>query len=86
MRSKSESLFTPELLQRYAIKDGESFDNVLQSTGGKIPTGGLVSVKSNRKIIKSEKENGSHKSDKKRRGDNHSHNKSSKKEKKNRSS
>ncbi|CAK8534585.1 unnamed protein product [Lathyrus sativus] len=86
MKSKSESLFTPELLERYAIEDGESFDNVLQSTGGKIPTGGLISVKSSRKIINSEKDNGSHKSDKKRRIDNHSHKSSSKKEKKKRSS
>lgn len=79
MKAKSDSLFTPELLQRYAFEDGESsFDNALQNTGGKIPTGGVVSVKSNRKL-KSENENGSHKSDKKRRMDNHSH-KSSKKE------
>jgi N-acetyltransferase 10 len=67
------------LLQRYAFEDGESsFDNALQNTGGKIPTGGLVSIKSNRKL-KSENEHGGHKSDKKRRMDNHSH-KSSKKE------
>ncbi|PNY15591.1 UPF0202 plant-like protein [Trifolium pratense] len=85
MKSKSESLFAPESLQRFAIEDGESsFDNALQNTGGKIPTGGLISMKSNRKIIKSEKENGSHKSDKKRRMDNSSH-KSGKKEKRKRS-
>lgn len=79
MKAKSDSLFTPELLQRYAFEDGESsFDNALQNTGGKIPTGGLVSIKSNRKL-KSENEHGGHKSDKKRRMDNHSH-KSSKKE------
>jgi N-acetyltransferase 10 len=85
MKSKSESLFAPESLQRFAIEDGESsFDNALQNTGGKIPTGGLISMKSNRKIIKSEKENGSHKSDKKRHMDNNSH-KSGKKEKRKRS-
>nr|XP_027191121.1 RNA cytidine acetyltransferase 1 isoform X2 [Cicer arietinum] len=87
MKSKSEALLAPELLQRYAIEDGESgLDSVLQNNGGKIPTGGLISMKSNRTVIKAEKEKGSHsKSDKKRRMDNHSHKSSNKKEKRNRS-
>lgn len=78
MKSKSEALYTPELLEQYAIEDGESgLDSVLQNSGGKIPTGGLISVKSSR--VKPEKEKGSHKSDKKRRTDNHSHKSSTKK-------
>ena len=78
MKSNTEALFAPELLQQYAIQDGESgFENVLQNSGGKIPTGGLISVKSSRNVVKAEKEKGSHKSDKKRGKDNQS-NKSSK--------
>ncbi|XP_027365798.1 RNA cytidine acetyltransferase 1 isoform X1 [Abrus precatorius] len=74
MKSKAETLFTPELLQQYAIEDGEpGFDNVLQNNGGKIPTGGLISVKSSRSVVKPEKEKGSHKSDKKRSKDTHNH-------------
>lgn len=78
MKSKSEALFTPELLQQYAIEDGESgFENVLQNNGGKIPTGGFISVKSSRSVVKPEKDKGSHKSDKRRSKD--SNHKSSKK-------
>ncbi|OIW18193.1 hypothetical protein TanjilG_31313 [Lupinus angustifolius] len=77
MKSKAEALLDPELFQRYAFADGESgFENALQNNGGKIPTGGLVSVKSSRDV--SEKGKGSHKSDKKRGRDGHSY-KSSKK-------
>ncbi|KAK7358902.1 hypothetical protein VNO77_00843 [Canavalia gladiata] len=80
MKSKTEALFTPELLQQYAIEDGESgFENVLQNNGGKIPTGGLISMKSSRNAVKPEKEKVSHKSDKKRSKDNHSHKSSKKK-------
>lgn len=79
MKSKSEALFTTEVLQRYAIEDGESgLDNVLQNNDGKIPAGGLISVKSSRKY---EKENGSHMSDKKRRTDSHHHKSSNKRKK-----
>ncbi|KAK7318525.1 hypothetical protein RJT34_03228 [Clitoria ternatea] len=81
MKSKSESLFPPELLQQYAIQDGESgLEDVLQNNGGQIPTGGLISVKSSKSLVKSEKEKGSRKSDKRRSKDNHSH-KSSKRKK-----
>ncbi|KAF7840044.1 RNA cytidine acetyltransferase 1 isoform X1 [Senna tora] len=67
MKSKTEALFDPESLQRYAIADGEdNFENALQNNEGKIPTGGLISIKSSRSDIKPEKEKGSHKSDKKR--------------------
>ncbi|KAL2342979.1 hypothetical protein Fmac_004264 [Flemingia macrophylla] len=74
MKSKAEALFTPESLQQYAFEDGDSgFENVLQNNGGKIPTGGLISVKSSRSVVKPEKEKGSHKSDKRRSKDNHNH-------------
>ncbi|XP_057416267.1 RNA cytidine acetyltransferase 1 [Lotus japonicus] len=67
MKSTAEALFTPELLQQYAIKDGESgLDNILENNGGKLPTGGLISVKSS----KAEKK-GSHSSEKKRDKDGH---------------
>ncbi|BAT73322.1 hypothetical protein VIGAN_01079500 [Vigna angularis var. angularis] len=79
MKSKAESLFTPELFQQYAIDDGDSgFQTVLQNNDGKIPTGGLISVKSSRSAVKPEKVKESGKSDKKRSKDNHNH-KSSKK-------
>ncbi|KAG5041233.1 hypothetical protein AAZX31_05G172800 [Glycine max] len=78
MKSKAEAPFTPELLQQYAIEDGESgFETVLQNNGGKIPTGGLISVKSSK--VLHEKEKGSHKSDKKRSKDNHNHKSSKRK-------
>lgn len=71
MKSKSEGLFTPEELQRYAIADGEAdFESTLKNNG-QIPTGGLVTVKSSRSGMKPEKEKGSHKSDKKRGRDRH---------------
>lgn len=66
MKSKS-SLLNPEQLQQYAIEDKEAdFENALQN-GGKISSGGLISLKSNRS--KSEKHGNqkeSHKSGKKR--------------------
>ncbi|XP_028755074.1 RNA cytidine acetyltransferase 1 [Neltuma alba] len=72
MKSKSEAIFTPELLQRYAIADEEAdLENALQNNDGKLPTGGLISVKSSRSDIKPEKEKGSHKSDKRRSKDRH---------------
>lgn len=72
MKSKSEGLFTPESLQRYAIADGEAdFENALQNNDGKIPSGGLISLKSSRSDIKPGKEKGSHKSDKKRGKERH---------------
>ncbi|MED6133605.1 hypothetical protein PIB30_029658 [Stylosanthes scabra] len=79
MKSKTEALFAPEMIQQYAIQDGESgLENLLQNNDGKIPSGGLVSVKSSKNVVKPEKEKRSHKTDKKRGKENHS-NKSSKK-------
>ncbi|KAK9949842.1 hypothetical protein M0R45_005353 [Rubus argutus] len=48
MRSNTEASLNPELFQKYAIVDGDAeFENALQN-GGKIPTGGVISVKSSR--------------------------------------
>ncbi|WJX23106.1 hypothetical protein P8452_12349 [Trifolium repens] len=63
MKSKVEAPLTPKLLQRYAINDeGSHLEAVLQNNGGKIPSGGLISVKSSRNGVKPEREKGSHKS------------------------
>ncbi|KAG4961599.1 hypothetical protein JHK87_038232 [Glycine soja] len=52
MKLKAEAPVTPELLQRYAIVEGESdLETVLQNNRGKIPIGGLISVKSSRLIL-----------------------------------
>ncbi|KAJ1398597.1 tRN [Sesbania bispinosa] len=80
MKSKAETLFTPELLQQYAIEGEESdFQAALQHYGGKIPTGAIVSVKSSKSGVKREKEKGSDKSNKKRGKDNHNHKSSKRK-------
>lgn len=72
MKSKVEVPITPELLQRYAIKDeGSHFETALQNNGGKILTAGLISVKSSRNGLKPENEEGNHKSGKKRYNDIH---------------
>jgi N-acetyltransferase 10 len=62
----------PELLQQYAIVDREAdFENVLQSKG-KIPSGGLISLKSSKnKIEKHGNQKESPKSGKKRSKDDH---------------
>ncbi|KAI8540711.1 hypothetical protein RHMOL_Rhmol08G0006900 [Rhododendron molle] len=77
-----ESSLNPELLQQYAIADREAdFEKALQNGGGKVPSGGLISVKTNRNKAeklgkqkeshkrgkKSNKEDGSSKSNKKRK-------------------
>lgn len=79
MKTKMEGMLNPELLQQYAIVDREGdFENALRS-GGKITSGGLISVKSSKtKVEKHGKQDG-HKSGKKRKGDNSS--KSNKKSK-----
>ncbi|EXB24806.1 hypothetical protein L484_005185 [Morus notabilis] len=46
MKPDMEGVLDPEMLQQYAI--GANFDNALQNNDGKIPSGGLVSVKSSR--------------------------------------
>jgi N-acetyltransferase 10 len=74
MKSKEEAPLPPELLQRYAIEDGGSdFESVLQNNGGKIPTSGLIAVKSSRTGVELEKEKSSHKRGTKRGKDNKCH-------------
>ncbi|KAK9272602.1 hypothetical protein L1049_002976 [Liquidambar formosana] len=82
MKAKMEGLLNPEFLQHYAIADREAdFENALQNGGGKIPSGGLISVKSSRnKMEKRGKQKESHKSGKKRSKDDHG-SKSNKKKK-----
>ncbi|KAI3721826.1 hypothetical protein L2E82_32845 [Cichorium intybus] len=77
MKAKSDGLLNPEFLQRYAIADKDlDFESALQ-TGGKIPSGGVVSVKSSK--TKTEKHGTpKDKSEKKRSNGGHS-SKSSKK-------
>ncbi|KAH7843395.1 hypothetical protein Vadar_016082 [Vaccinium darrowii] len=77
-----ESSLNPELLQRYAIADREAdFEKALQNGGGKVPSGGLISVKTSRnKAEKHGKQKESHKSGKKRNKDDSS-SKSNKKRK-----
>ncbi|CAK9137393.1 unnamed protein product [Ilex paraguariensis] len=67
MQAKMDGLLDPELLQQYAIADKEvDFENALQN-GGKISSGGLISLKSSRSgLEKHEKQKESHKSGKKR--------------------
>lgn len=77
MKDKSDGLLNPDFLQRYAIADKDvDFESALQS-GGKVPSGGVISVKSNK--TKAEKyEKRKDKSEKKRSKDGSS-SKSSKK-------
>ncbi|CAL5368156.1 unnamed protein product [Camellia sinensis] len=59
MKAKMDGMLNPELLQQYAIADREAdFEKALQNGGGKIASGGLISVKSSKK--KAEK-HGKHK-------------------------
>ncbi|XP_057501011.1 RNA cytidine acetyltransferase 1 [Actinidia eriantha] len=82
MRAKIESSLNPELLQQYAIADREAdFEKALQNGSGKLLSGGLISVKSGRNKAekhgnqkeghksgkRGNKENGSSKSNKKRK-------------------
>lgn len=71
-KSEKDGLLNPELLQQYAIVDREAdFENVLQSKG-KIPSGGLISLKSSKnKIEKHGNQKESPKSGKKRSKDDH---------------
>ncbi|GAV91773.1 Helicase_RecD domain-containing protein/GNAT_acetyltr_2 domain-containing protein/tRNA_bind_2 domain-containing protein, partial [Cephalotus follicularis] len=79
MKTKMEGLLNPDFLQQFAIVDREAdFENALQN-GGKLPSIGLVSVKSNRsKVEKRGKQKESHKNGKKRSKDDRG-NKSNKK-------
>ena len=51
MKPETTGVLDPELLQQYAI--GADFEDALQNGGGKVPSGGVVSVKSSRKESKS---------------------------------
>ncbi|GAY58681.1 hypothetical protein CUMW_188850 [Citrus unshiu] len=71
MKTKMEGLLNPELLQQYAIVDKNAdLEKALQSGGGKIAAGGVISVKSSKsKIDKPAKHKESHQSGKKRNKD-----------------
>lgn len=82
MKAKINGTLDSELLQKYSIADRElDFESALQSGGGKIPSGAIVSVKSSKSKMerpekKKEKEN---ESGKKRRKDQHGSTSSKKK-------
>ncbi|XP_071734621.1 RNA cytidine acetyltransferase 1-like [Rutidosis leptorrhynchoides] len=49
-KAQSEGLMNPEFLQRYAIADKDAdFESALQNGSGKIPSGGVISVKSSKR-------------------------------------
>lgn len=49
MKMNNEGLLDVGTLQQYAIVEGEvDFAGALQSGGGKVPSGGVVSIKSNK--------------------------------------
>ncbi|KAL7230420.1 hypothetical protein ACSBR2_008828 [Camellia fascicularis] len=68
MKAKMDGMLNPELLQQYAIADREAdFEKALQNGGGKIASGGLISVKSSKKKAeKHGKQKEGHNSGKKR--------------------
>lgn len=70
MKTDTDGVLDPELLQQYAIVDREAdFENALQN-GGKIQSGGLISLKSSKsKIEKHGSQKESHNSGKKRSKD-----------------
>ncbi|KAL0907551.1 hypothetical protein M5K25_021966 [Dendrobium thyrsiflorum] len=77
MKADNEGILKPELLQRYAIVERESdFEKALQSGAGKVPSSGLVSVKSS----KLKMENGAAK---KKRKENNAERSNSKKKRRN---
>ncbi|XWS33239.1 hypothetical protein CRYUN_Cryun22dG0064400 [Craigia yunnanensis] len=82
MKAKTDGLLNPEFLQQYAIEGREAdLENALENGGGKMLSGGLVSVKSSRSgVEKNGKQNESNKSGKKRGKDDRD-SKSSKKRK-----
>ncbi|KAK1421208.1 hypothetical protein QVD17_23378 [Tagetes erecta] len=66
-KAKSDGLLNPEFLQRYAIADKDvEFESALQNGGGKVLSGGVISVKSSKTKREKQKDN---KSDKKRSKD-----------------
>ncbi|KAI8029766.1 RNA cytidine acetyltransferase 1 [Camellia lanceoleosa] len=83
MKAKMDGMLNPELLQQYAIADREAdFEKALQNGGGKIASGGLISVKSSKKKAeKHGKQKEGHNSGKKRDKEDGSSSKSNKKRK-----
>ncbi|KAF5799022.1 putative tRNA(Met) cytidine acetyltransferase [Helianthus annuus] len=78
-KANSEGLLNPEFLQRYAIADKDvDFESALQNGGGKVPSGGVISVKSSKTKPEKHGKTKGDKSDKKRSKDGSS-SKSSKK-------
>lgn len=72
MKAKMDNMLDPELLKRYAIVDNEvDFESALKNGGGKIPSGGLVSVKSNRTKVEKHGKLKESQSEKKRSKDGH---------------
>ncbi|KAM7473510.1 hypothetical protein LguiB_020753 [Lonicera macranthoides] len=86
-KAKMEGVLDPGLLQQYAIVDREAdFESALQNSGGKVLSGGLVSVKSSKTKVEKhgkQKDDSYKSNDKKKRGnDNRSGSKSSNKKRK----
>ncbi|CAL5364934.1 unnamed protein product [Camellia sinensis] len=83
MKAKMDGMLNPELLQQYAIADREAdFEKALQNGGGKIASGGLISVKSSKKKAeKHGKQKEGHNSGKKRDKEDGGSSKSNKKRK-----
>lgn len=74
MKSKLDGGLNPDLLQQYAIVDKEAdFENALQKGSGKVLSGGLISIKSDRKKVEKQgKQIENQKSEKKRNKHDHS--------------
>lgn len=73
MNANADGVLNPNLLQEYAIVDKEAdFENALQNSGAKVLSGGLVSIKSNRKKVEKEGKSAKEKSDRKRNKHDHS--------------
>lgn len=56
MKGKSDGVLNPELLQQYAIEGREGeLENALENGGEKVLSGGVISVKSSRSEVQSNK-------------------------------
>ncbi|XP_048134806.1 RNA cytidine acetyltransferase 1-like isoform X3 [Rhodamnia argentea] len=81
MKTKTEGFLNPECLQQYAIVGRESdFEGALQN-GGKIASGGVISVKSSREKMEKHKKHKENQESGKKRGGNNPGSKSAKKRK-----
>jgi len=65
MKAKAKELLDPELLSQYAVEG--DFDKALQNGGGKLPSSGLISVKSSKAKTEKQGKGGSSKNEKKRK-------------------